>query len=503
MEGRVCRQVRIPFVLSAPFFWKRFLVKTTRRMKFISLNPQKETAPVIEAVVTQIPTMGKNFQAAKITNNSLQTSTLPKKSGPIVLALATATTDEKKPLHQEHILPTWGLPQRWQDIIEEVAFCKNAPRDYCVAAMIGTVASILRKRVKLTYNEFVNYPCMWLILVGNSSKGKSPVLSWFWRPLKDWCNEVNREYDRAVAEWKKQGGEGTRPTPKDFVIQDMTAEARNYAMKRNDEQGVAVLADELGSFLGCLARYSGTTAKEISDLNSVYISNPIKIDRVDVEKRLTINEPFLSITGGVQEDRIGKYFGNELMTDSGFVQRCMFVFPEDSARTRNKASISEDAEKEWTDSLANLLALDCPTIELALDEEAVKLFGEYSDKLSDKEDAAENSYLVSLYSKQRYFVLRWAEVVAFINSRDLDNNCKVTGDDMRYSIECAEYFEHCALKVYDLIRMPEKKQVVSNPELVRLMNERFKLKDGCQNQLASCFCNLSQSAISLALSGKR
>ncbi len=408
-----------------------------------------------------------------------------------------------KSLHQEHTLPTWGLPQRWQEIIEEVAFCKNAPRDYCVAAMIGTVASIIRKRLRLTYNEYQNYPCLWEIFVGNSSRGKSPVLSWFWKPLQDWSSKVNSEYDKAIAEWKKQGQQGTRPTPQDFIIKDMTTEARNYALKRNGEQGAVVLADELGSFFGCFARYSnGTPAKEISDLNSVFDSSPIKVDRADMEKRLTISEPFLNIMGGVQDDRLDKCFGNELMMDSGFVQRCLFVFPDESPRSRNKAKISDEAIRDWRLGIENLLAMDIPTIELVLDNEAAAVFDDYSDRLADKEETAGNSYLVSLYSKHRYFVLRWAEIVAFVNERDLANY-KVTGDDMRYSIECMDYFEHCALKVYDLIRHSEKKQMVTNPELVRLMNERFKLKDGCQNQLAGCFENLSQSAISLALSGKR
>jgi hypothetical protein len=206
--------------------------------------------------------------------------------------------------------------------------------------------------------------------------------------------------------------------------------------------------------------------------------------------------------GGVQDDRLDKCFGNELMMDSGFVQRCLFVFPDESPRSRNKAKISDEAIRDWRLGIENLLAMDIPTIELVLDNEAAAVFDDYSDRLADKEETAGNSYLVSLYSKHRYFVLRWAEIVAFVNERDLANY-KVTGDDMRYSIECMDYFEHCALKVYDLIRHSEKKQMVTNPELVRLMNERFKLKDGCQNQLAGCFENLSQSAISLALSGKR
>ena len=408
-----------------------------------------------------------------------------------------------KSLHQEHTLPTWGLPQRWQEIIEEVAFCKNAPRDYCVAAMVGTVASIIRKRLRLTYNEYQNYPCLWEFFVGNSSRGKSPVLSFFWKPLEDWSSNVNSEYDKAVADWKKQGQQGTRPVPKDFIVKDLTAEARNYALKRNHEMGAAVMVQESGTFLGCLARYNSTAAKEISDLNEIFDSSPIKIDRADMEKRLTISEPFLNIMGGVQDDRLDKYFGNELMMYSGFIQRCMFVFPDESPRSRNKAKISDEATAEWKSDIDKLLnTADLHMIELGLDDQAAALFDGYSDRLSDKEEAAENSYMVSLYSKHRYFVLRWAAVIAHINARDLVNN-KVTGNDMRYSIECMDYFEHCALKVYDLIRKPERKLTISNPELIRLFNERFGLKPGCQNQLAGCFENMSQSAISLALSGKR
>lgn len=504
MERRVCRVDRIPYVLPTPNFLKSFFLKQTR-MKYIGITPKKETAPIIEAVVeATTPTVaGKNFQGAKIQNNPLSASQIKKKSCSIVLAVATATAAEKNPLHKEHTLPIWGLPQRWQEITEEVAFCKNAPRDYCVAAMVGTVASIIRKRLRLTYNEYQNYPCLWEFFVGNSSRGKSPVLSYYWEPLEDWSSNVNSEYDQAVAEWKKQGQQGTRPVPKDFIVKDLTAEARNYALKRNHEKGAAVMVQESGTFLGCLARYNSTAAKEISDLNEIFDSSPIKIDRADMEKRLTISEPFLNIMGGVQDDRLDKYFGNELMMYSGFIQRCMFVFPDESPRSRNKAKISNETTAEWKSVIDNLLnTSDLPMIELGLDDQAAAVFDEYSDMLTDKEEAAENSYLVSLYSKHRYFVLRWAEVVAFINARDMVGG-KVTRDDMRYSIECMDYFEHCALKVYDLIRHPEKKQVITNPELVRLMNERFKLKPGCQNQLAGCFEDLSQSAISLALSGKR
>ena len=96
MERRVCRVDRIPYVLPTPNFLKSFFLKQTR-MKYNGITPKKETAPIIEAVVeAQTPTVGKNFQSAKIQNNPLSVSDLPKKSGPIVLALATTTTTTEK-----------------------------------------------------------------------------------------------------------------------------------------------------------------------------------------------------------------------------------------------------------------------------------------------------------------------------------------------------------------------------------------------------------------------
>lgn len=94
MEGRVCRQERIPFALPDPIFLKRFFRKV---MKFIGITPQKETAPKVGTVQATTPTVvGENFSAAKIQNKPLPTSSLGKKTGPIVLALATATAAGKE-----------------------------------------------------------------------------------------------------------------------------------------------------------------------------------------------------------------------------------------------------------------------------------------------------------------------------------------------------------------------------------------------------------------------
>ena len=97
--------------------------------------------------------------------------------------ISESSHSDKKSLHKKREIPIFGLPIEFQKIVNEVAEGNNAPRDYCVAAMMGTYSAIIRKGVRLTYGNYMNYPALWQIFVGNSSRGKSPVFDWFWRPL--------------------------------------------------------------------------------------------------------------------------------------------------------------------------------------------------------------------------------------------------------------------------------------------------------------------------------
>ena len=386
--------------------------------------------------------------------------------------LAIASNEPKKCLHEKRELPFWGLPTEFQKLVIEVSESNNAPRDYCVSALVGTVAAIIRKGVQLTYGNYKNYPSLWQIFVGNSTRGKSPTFDWFWQPLMDWRNEKNNEFDRCMAEWRHNGRQGTSPSPQDFVVQDMSAEARNYAMKRNQEQGAAALIDEADTFFGCLGRYNGTIAKEIADLNSVYTFRPITIDRKDVENRMTINEPCINFMCGVQDDHLPELFGNQTMMSTGFIQRFMFVCPEKQKRSRNKAVISDNTVKGWKEYTNYLLTKFSGNFikreDMELEPAAMVAFDNYSNELADKEDDSETSFEIAIYAKHRFFVLRWATIVAYLNV-----HCNVTEQDMLYSIECMRYFEKCALLVYDMIK-PRRgtSRKMTGPELIReLQNE--------------------------------
>jgi len=140
-----------------------------------------------------------------------------------------------------------------------------------------------------------------------------------------------------------------------------------------------------------------------------------------------------------------------------------------------------------------------PQTVYGLDDKADQLYRQFCNQMEKKAfEADEDSEKAGIYGKLRIQVLRLVLAVVILQMRE-----KVTEADMAFSIDCMGYFEQTALKVLHLQKSKSLVRPLSSPELIRQMNERFRLKEGCQHSLADCFENLSQTAISLALNGKR
>ena len=263
-------------------------------------------------------------------------------------------------------------------------------------------------------------------------------------------------------------------------------------------RGICLFRDEIKGAFDDVGRYNSSGF--VSHLLSIYDNTSFSAIR-KTQEDVDVEEPLLNILGGIQPDKLSQAFQKPDFRGNGLFQRFLWTWPEPKNEpTKYAASnISKSTKDDWNNYITALLRL--PTMEFRLDDAANELYIAYCDKTDVKGfEVRDDSEKSGIYGKLRINALRFALTVAVLN---MHGKNIVTEQDMQYTIECMDYFEHCALKVYDLIRNPEKKPTVSNPELVRLMNERFKLKDGCQNQLSGCFENLSQSAISLALSGKR
>lgn len=125
----------------------------------------------------------------------------------------------------------------------------------------------------------------------------------------------------------------------------------------------------------------------------------------------------------------------------------------------------------------------------------------YYNRLQAKK-ASSDSYMGAVYSKLQIHVLRWAGIVHLLGNNPQMSH--IIGSEMDYSVRCMDYFEDCAMQVYDVL-CGNKKKKPSKFDVLKQIFQTFDLPDKCQSSLADVL-NCSQALVNRAdqeIRGKR
>lgn len=421
-----------------------------------------------------------------------------------------APTSNDKAMKLEHLrtevppsltLPIDKLAPEVQDYIRTVADSFGCPQDYVTAYCFVAAGIAAGKKVVLQTNPYENYPCCFLCIVGNPSQNKTSPLKEVFRPLRE-LDKVNFEKykeEKNTYEQNKMAGKNDRNPPPVFhqrVAGDSSPESRNALLAQGDM--IIVVADELQSFTDSFGRYAkgGNGAGiEIAQLLSIWSNVSFSINRKMEDTKL-VADPAMSIVGGIQPGLLGKTFGSDTMMRSGFTQRFLFVYPEKTifVRRRDRQSMTEEMRGRW-DSIIHKLFNMAP-LSLQLSSEASQIYDDYADSNDIKADAESEAYIGGTMQKMNISVLRLT-IMAHLLS-DKWNRPVITAEEMRYAIQFADYFMQIHIeRIYPLLKSPTIPHEMSNGELIRELNRRFKIKS--QNALAGVL-GVSQQYINKTIS---
>lgn len=344
-------------------------------------------------------------------------------------------------------LPLDGISPKASAIIDSVVKSLQCSPDIALSAMFTAVGTAAGKRVVIDDGKFQNYPCLWTCIVAASGSNKSAPLKFFMQPLKDRDSYNYDAYNEELKAYKQAEEKGERPVFRQHIISDSTPEARNQALYINSN-GILLYRDELKGFIDDFCRYN--KSGELSQMLSVFDSDTIVVNRKS-DDTLLIKDPFMSIIGTIQPSLLSDAFGNDSMMNSGFNQRWLFCYPDEQApEMYNDVSIDKSVISDWRDFIYNLLIYDFSATggKLNIRGEAKKVYIDYYNNLQVKKASADD-YLRSVYSKLQIHVIRWAGIVHILGDDPMSVN--ITREEMEYSVNCMEYFEHCALKVYKIL----------------------------------------------------
>lgn len=247
-------------------------------------------------------------------------------------AIDTAMKEEIKA--SENPFPIDVFPSLFKDLLLDLNCSLNFPIDYTGTALLTAISTALGTTVKarVKHNWF-EYASLYTCVIGNAGANKTHPINTIFKPIKDIDKVKHDIFKETFAEWEqfnklsKKGKEGLtepiEPKLKKSVLTNFTPEVLNKRLEEN-ERGCTVLSDELATFFDGMNNYS--KGDQIGVYLSFWNNQPTTIDRIGSPIPLFIENPYLSIIGGLQPRVLGKSFPIEKL-NNGFFQRFLFAYP--------------------------------------------------------------------------------------------------------------------------------------------------------------------------------
>lgn len=372
------------------------------------------------------------------------------------------------------------FPKEIQKLIINIHKRYDAPIEYIACVFLCNISIIICGHYSINVkadSNWIEFPILWLILIGNPSQKKTPCLK-FGKDILDnfdlYLNELySREYleykyamenyKRKIEDRKKKSKDGcdTKEIPQApeevhrarLTTQNITTESLYDIIKANNTYslGVAIYIDELLFLLNSFNQYKkGGNDKQYflqswSKLKQNIVRKSHKIDyTVDVGH---------NIVGGIQP----KVLYQTLLKDGiestdGMIERWLyccsdylekgFLFSNYEHCDLKETNIFQ---KLCEEIFYNIFSDYTVVKEYYLSEDAQKIFIDYYNKIIEKKKSSKVNDLVKSYlQKQTNYVARFSLIIHMFYDY---KNPIISADIVRKAIKVSYYFINCFLNI--------------------------------------------------------
>jgi hypothetical protein len=246
--------------------------------------------------------------------------------------------------------PVDALPPIVAQFARSEARRKGVSLAFAASAAIGATAAAigasLRIQVRQRDTDWTEPAPLWLALVADPGRAKSPTISEATRPLRDLDNELYRNFKMLHDAWaaaqapKKRGmaPTGVEPIMRRITVDDTTFE-KQARIHADNPRGLLRTPDELMGFFGSFGAYKANGDGDRTQMLRLFDGGPIMLDRVGAGS-IRAEQALMGIVAGTQPEKIGK-IARDLGAD-GMLQRFLFVL--DDGRDREGLDEAPDAQ---------------------------------------------------------------------------------------------------------------------------------------------------------------
>ena len=394
--------------------------------------------------------------------------------------------------------PVDALPDRLKDFVQNAAAALNCPVDFLgvfslavMSAAIGTSRII---RIKEGWEE---PPVIYSAVVAPPASKKSPAFNLSLKPVRRKQLEFKGEYAQKFEEFeweleqwennKKANSKPQKPIFSRNYVNDFTIEALVKILSQNPK-GLLLGLDELAAWVKSMDQYRGGKGADREKWLSFWTCSPTLIDRASADEPIVLSRPFVSVTGGIQPDRLKLLTGPH---HDGFIDRILFSFPKPIPDKWTENEVGDTIINAYCDLYDDLFALEAlrdgtqiiPK-DLRLSPSAKKGFIMYYDaNVSDIETEA-NPMLKATFKKIEAYMARFSLILQLCK----DPQSQIIDEkSIEAAAVLAEYFKSHARKVYAHINGTQiNDKILRAVAALRSHGEPMTLRECYTKKVANC-----------------
>jgi len=322
--------------------------------------------------------------------------------------------------------PIENLPSIVRELSQQAQSKLNFPVQYTAMSMLCAAAiAIGRTRVIRVNSTWVEKPIFFIAIIGDPGAIKTPAVSLAFRPLEKINSERIDQYNKAVAQIKKEakdsGADALRPVfPRSgqLILKDSTLEAL-FKVHKSNPAGVGYRSDELTGWLGSMDKYR-KGGNDVSVWLSIFNGEGMIINRKEEDEVVSLNETCVSVIGSIQPKVFYYYFHGRLR-ENGLLARILQVYDNDDGMLPYDSfdEMQQELLDRWASIVETLLkgrkeddSQAC--IEYTLSEDAKQIYKTWSDRTTDRMNEEEPVSIREFFAKMKYYTYRFALVLQIL-----------------------------------------------------------------------------------------
>ena len=362
--------------------------------------------------------------------------------------------------------PVSIFPAVFKEVIIATNDALNFPIDYSAACILTAVATAIGKTAVLEVkNGWKEFCPLYMDLLGNAGAMKSHPLDMFFNIIKTIDSEEYQKYSPLIEDYEEYQSltkneklkveKKVEPILLKTIMSNFTNEILSKRINDNN-RSVCVVSEELESWLLGMNNYSKT------DQSSTYLSmwsvKRTDVDRVSNHKKpLVIERPFLCIIGSSQPRKLKKMFPAD-KSDSGFLQRFLWAFPDDTQKKCiNENELDNKYIEKYNRWIRNYYENNKPIVFpdgqpnakiYRFTDESKQVFLDWQKENTAKVNAAGDSLLSEEYNKFDVHFLRFALIMQIMEDSTSNVISTIAAQN---AVKLCTYFENTMLRVLNII----------------------------------------------------